>query len=254
VGDNDLKSIHNERQVFHNWLTRHAFVWNKSQHYVPTITLPKFKTDFDDMQREFYNKVDAFCANYAHKVSNAAFTRGSLYDPNDYPPVAEVRRRFRCDLTISEVPIGDYRVQVADDLAQDMFENLSRQASEAVQSIMGKQMRQLATVMESLSHCCDTVTKTNKKGETVTVRRKIYDTTLTRAMELCESFKAFNLGESAELETARQSLAELLQDVTLDTLRDSDTLRQEVKEGVDDILSKFRPAVSAFDDDEEEDI
>lgn len=252
VGDADLKSIHNERQVFHNWLTRYAFVWNKSQHYVPTISLQKFTSDFTVMQSGFYAKVDNFCANYAQKISDAAFSRGSLFNPLDYPDVTEVRRRFRCDLTISEVPVGDFRVQIADDLANDLFDNLSRQASTAVQSIMGKQCKQLASVMDSLSHCCETVTKTNAKGETKTSKRKVYDTTLTRALELCDSFKHFNIGESIELEAARDGLAKLLDGVTLETLRESDTLRQEVKEGVDDILSKFRPAVSAFEDDEED--
>jgi hypothetical protein len=254
VGDNDLKSIHNERQVFHNWLTRYAFVWNKSQHYVPTIWIQRFSSDFTAMQAGFYAKVDAFCADYAAKVSNAAFTRGSLYNPNDYPDVTEVRRRFRCDLTMSEVPVGDYRVQIADDLANDMFENLSRQANEAVRSIVGKQCKQLASVMDSLSHCCETVTKTNAKGETKTSKRKVYDTTLTRALELCESFQSFNLTENEDLEEARFALSKLLHGVTLETLRESDTLRQEVKEGVDDILSKFRPVVNAFDDDEEDNI
>jgi len=252
VGDTDLKSIHNERQVFHNWLTRYAFPWNKSQHYVPTGWLQRFSSDFTTMQAAFYAKVDAFCADYAQKVSNAAFSRGSLYNPLDYPDVAEVRRRFRCDLTITEVPTGDFRVQIADDLANDMFENLSRQANDAVQSIMGKQMRQLAAVMDSLSHCCETVTKTDANGNVKTVKRKIYDTTLTRALELCESFQSFNLGENDDLEDARDALANLLDGVTAATLRESDTLRQEVKEGVDDILSKFRPAVNAFDDDEED--
>jgi hypothetical protein len=108
--------------------------------------------------------------------------------------------------------------------------------------------------MDSLSHCCETVTKTNAKGETKTSKRKVYDTTLTRALELCESFQSFNLTDNEDLEEARFALSKLLHGVTLETLRESDTLRQEVKEGVDDILSKFRPAVNAFDDDEEDNI
>ena len=251
VGDADLKSIHNERQVFHNWLTRYAFPWNKAQHFVPTIAIPKFSSDFTTMQAGFYAKVDAFCANYAQKVSDAAFARGSLYNPLDYPDVAEVRRRFQCDLVINEVPVGDYRVEIAQDIADDLFNNLSRQAKTAVESIMNKQMRQLATVMESLSHCCDTVDKVGKDGTVKTVKRKIYDSTLSRAIELCDMFQSFNMSGNTDLEDARASLASLLEGVSLETLRESDTLRAEVKEGVDDIMSRFMPLVNALDDEED---
>ena len=94
--------------------------------------------------------------------------------------------------------------------------------------------------MKSISHCCgyDEV-GTDDSGEVRTKRRKIYDTTLEKAREMCESFKQFNLLDSPELEEARAKLEQTLRGVTAQDLRDSDAVRHVVKSGVDDVLDKF---------------
>ena len=70
-------------------------------------------------------------------------------------------------------------------------------------------------------------------------RRKLYDTTLNRARELCDTFAEFNLTQDTRLEEARAALTQALGDLTIDQLRNSDTKREVLKESVDDILSKF---------------
>jgi hypothetical protein len=77
------------------------------------------------------------------------------------------------------------------------------------------------------------------KGEVKIRRRKLYDSTLDRARELCETFKKFNLTEDPRLEEARSGLERLLDGVEIEKLRNSETQRVVIKEGIDDILSKF---------------
>jgi hypothetical protein len=93
-------------------------------------------------------------------------------------------------------------------------------------------------VMQSISHCCGH-DETEVNGEVRTKKRKIYDTTIQKALEMCETFKRFNLKNSPELEQARASLERILNGVKAEDLRDSDAVRHHVKEGIDDILSKF---------------
>jgi len=90
-------------------------------------------------------------------------------------------------------------------------------------------------VMESISHCCEVEEKEDGK----TKKRKIYDSTITKAKEMCESFKNFNLMGNIELEQARARLEKVLSDVTAEDIRESDAVRESVKTDIDDILSKF---------------
>ena len=98
--------------------------------------------------------------------------------------------------------------------------------------------------MESISHCCGEQTITDSKtGETKTKKRKIYDTTITKAKELCKTLQGFrpsNNEVSDRLMEVAKRLSQTLQGVDRETLRDSDVVRDKVKNDVDDILSKFK--------------
>ena len=103
---------------------------------------------------------------------------------------------------------------------------------------MEQQVSRFKDVMESISHCCG-YDESDKDGEVKQKKRKIYDSTIQKAKEMCESFKQFNLTNNTELEEARVRLEKTLRDVTAEDIRESDAIRVSVKEGVDDILSKF---------------
>jgi hypothetical protein len=137
--------------------------------------------------------------------------------------------------------MNDFRCQIANDIADDLLETYKAQAEEIVSHVMVEQQSRFVEVMKSISHCCgyDELGVDDNTGETKVKKRKIYDTTILKAKEMCESFKGFNLTGSAELEEARASLERALAGVDAETIRESDAVRSAVKEDVDSILSKF---------------
>jgi hypothetical protein len=94
--------------------------------------------------------------------------------------------------------------------------------------------------MESISHCCghDEI-GTSADGEVKTKKRKIYEGTIEKARALCDTFREFNLTNDEQLAKASESLKNVLNGVDADSLRESDAVRESVKSGVDDILTKF---------------
>ena len=105
-----------------------------------------------------------------------------------------------------------------------------------------EQQTRFLEVMKSISHCCgydETGVVDANTGETKTKKRKIYDTTILKAKEMCETFKGFNLNGNEELEEARASLEKALSGVDAESIRESDAVRVAVKEDIDSILSKF---------------
>jgi hypothetical protein len=120
-----------------------------------------------------------------------------------------------------------------------MATHYNRQAKKMVESILSKQTEQLLDIMKSISYCCEVETTVDSNGEVKVRRRKLYDSTLDRARELCDTFKEFNLVADPKLEEARAGLEKLLDGVEIEKLRNSDTQRVVIKEGIDDILAKF---------------
>ena len=237
------KAVLNYRQTIYNWVQRSTYDWAGSQRLLPVINLAKFHKEYADHEAEFSRLVDDFLDKYPAIVSNMAFVQGDMFDRNEYPDVSELKRKFSVDLIQSEVPTGDFRCAIAQDLLDDMSTHYNRQAKRMVEQILAKQSEQLIDVMKSISYCCEIETTIDGNGEVKVRRRKLYDSTLDRARELCDTFREFNLVSDPKLEEARASLEVLLSGIEIEKLRNSDTQRVVIKEGIDDILSKFGVAI-----------
>lgn len=229
------KAIVNYRQTIYNWQKRRTYRWNNSQDLLPAIDVPKFMAEFRVHEKAFHDLVEDFLASYTNIVSDMAFKQGDMFDRNDYPSVDQLRNKFGVNLFTADVPMHDFRCQVSQDLADDLFNTYSKQTEEIIHSIVEEQSTRFIEVMKSISHCCGYEEEDDGKVK----KRKIYESTLEKAKDMCESFKGFNLTNSSALEEARASLEKTLNGVTAQDIRDSDAIRSSVKNGVDDILSKF---------------
>lgn len=247
LADNILhKEIINYRQTVYNWMEKITYPWSGSQFLLPVTSLPKFMKEYTEHETEFNKRKDAFMAEYPNIVSNMAFKAssgtgglGDMFNRNNYPDPASVQQKFSINLYTSEVPTGDYRVQISQELADDLHHNYERQAANLVNEVISKQSEQLIGVMEAIRNCCVVEESLDDKGILKIKRKKIYDSTINRALELCDTYKAFNLTSNPSLEEARASLEGILNGLSIDALRDSDSLRGRVKDSLDEVLKKF---------------
>ena len=234
------KQLLNYRQTVYNWLRRNTYDWSGSLRLLPVINLPKFKAEFHQHEKSYFALRDAFLDRYPTIVSNMAFKQGDMFDRSEYPSVDQIKDKFRIRLYVAEVPTSDYRCSIAEDLAEDLKLTYQKQINdEIVPQVMADIASQFTEVMESISHCCGHDEISSVDGEVKTKKRKIYEGTIEKARALCETFRGFNLTNDAELAKASESLKNVLNGVDADTLRESDAVRESVKSGVDDILSKF---------------
>jgi hypothetical protein len=235
------KALQNYRQTVYNWLQRRTYPWNKGNHLLPSVDIPLFKKEYNEHELKFASLKHEFLTDYDSIVSDMAFKQGDMFKRDAYPAKEQLEHRFAMQLFISEVPLNDWRCGIANDLAEDLFATYSKQAEQIVSNVMSEQQSRFIEVMESISHCCgvEDMGVDDNTGETKVKKRKIYDSTIQKAKDMCESFKAFNLTGSAELEEARASLEKTLSGVDAELIRDSDAVRSNVKEDVDNILSKF---------------
>ena len=238
------KALVNYRQTIYNWVKRRTYRWNNSQDYLPVVELERFKREYGDHQTQFNSLLTAFLSDYDSIVSDMAFKAaglGDMFDRADYPDRASLASKFGVRLFVSEVPMSDFRCAIAQDIADDLFNTYKDQAQEIVSHVMVEQQSRFIEVMKSISHCCgvEEIGIDGNTGETKTKKRKIYDTTIQKAKEMCESFKQFNLTDDPALEEARASLEKALSGIDAETIRESDAVRSAVKDDVDSILSKF---------------
>jgi len=246
-----LKELLNHRQAIYNWLKLRLYPWADGQWYCPVGMLSAIQQEFATLKQERESLKQAWADVYDEAVSNAILESNSTFKRSDFPTKEQMLSRFTLHLSVEEVPVGDFRNAIATDIAQDLFTDLSRQHQQRMDAMLKKQCVQLLEVMESISHCCELVHTTDKDGSIKTKRRKLYDSTVNKALEFVRLFESFNVSGNAHLEAARAALAKAFDGVSVDTLRESDTLRTVVKEQVDDIIKTFKPTIAADEWDEE---
>ena len=234
----ELRLLLNDRQTWYNFVQRVTYPWDGEWGYLPTSRIPQVMDEVQKRKVKSMELLENFINAMPAAISNEAFVQGDMFKREDYPTPDEVRSKFRIIVQTMNIPEGDYRVTIADDLAEDLKNNYEQQTRDIIKDIHDKQNEQLVKVLQSFSHCCDSET-VMEDGEVKVKRRKMYESTLTDALELCDTFSKFNLTQDPRLEDARTELLKILDGVTIDQLRSSDTKRIVVKEGVDDILKKF---------------
>jgi hypothetical protein len=235
----DHRACMNERQNIYNWIARTTYPWAGSWRYLPTAQVQDFMKQFKEREQNFRNLVEKLIAVLPTAISDQAFTQGEMFNRDDYPSDDEVRRKFGIKLYTAEVPVGDWRNKIADDLADDLTQHFNAQASEMIQKIYEHQVQNLVDVMESIAHACTTEVVT-ENNETKVIRRRLYDTTFTRLQELAQQYRGFNLAGSTKLSEAAETLSRVLNNVSIEQLRHSEGLKTEVKATMEDLLAKFR--------------
>jgi len=229
------KAVTNYRQTVYNWLKLRTYRWNNSQDLLPAQDLAQFKQEWAQHETQFHILLNDFISDYDSIVSNMAFSQGDMFNKDDYLPKDEIRRKFGAKLFISEVPTNDFRCTIANDLAQDLHDTYTKQTESIMESIQNEQAERLVTLLKSISHTFTINTDSNGKE----TRGKVYDSTIDKTKELASLYRTFNVANNPLIAEVVKQLESTLANVTADTIRASDTLRKNVKNDVDDILTKF---------------
>lgn len=247
----------NHRQTVKNWLLRITYAWDGATRYLLNDRLGEFHIGWKEMCAEMERLLDVAEAGYEQAITNDAFERGEMFDRSQYPDFSEIRRRFKMQCIITEVPTGDYRTQITQDAANDLYNDYNRQVSNIVAGIANTQATTMISVLQSLKHSCDETEVTRKDGTRTLRRNKLVESTYEKALHLCDAIAQCNPSNNQALYDARQGLVSALtaSDGTiysLDALRSSDSVREQVMTKVTETLNTFLPVAPVAADEEED--
>lgn len=228
----------NHRQTVYNWLQRITYDWAGSWRILPGYKIEQFKQEYNKLLADYEKLKEDFFAVYPSLISDAAFKQGAMFDRSLYPEVDELRGRFYMKLFITSVPASDFRSAISEAIADDLKQHYEAQVNTVVHEMMDDIREQLVTYASKLRDACTEV-QADEDGKVK--RRKIYESTVDQTRSMIGLLEKFNVTGDPALEDARKKLEQTLDGVTLETLRESSYARSEVKDGLDDILSKFAP-------------
>lgn len=217
------------------WHNTRTLPWaDKGARLLSTSLFLDYKTEAN-IRRDTFNKmVDNFCTNYPALVQTSHNYLGTLFNPEDYPSVDEVRSKFGFRLVFSPVPeSGDFRLQVAEqdlqDLRQQYEENFSTRLADAMREPWDRLHKLLTGMSEKL---------TDVEGDDES-KKRYHDTLITNAQTLCSLLTHLNVTKDPKLEQARRDLELTMLGADIDAIKESPEVRKGMKDKLDAILKQY---------------
>lgn len=201
----------------------------------------KFIEVHERLVSEFNAAVDTFLStDYPKAKAQAEFRMGSLFNPDDYPSVSELRYRFRVALDFEPLTTSnDFRVQIdqqhVDRVKQTMEEAALRRVQAAQADVWKRLLERVGRYQERLS-------STNDDGKPAVFR----DTLVDNLEELVEMIPGLNILDDPNIEQIRQDILAKLSGHTAQDIRKDAELREELAGEAKEIVDKMAGFMKAF--------
>jgi hypothetical protein len=217
------------------WNNKQTVPWSDSGPRIVTMENlfnGGYKRELDNRKNEFYKLVDTFDSVYPTLISAMAFQLGDLFDRDEYPEPDKIRSKFNYSYTISPLPTsGDFRVDIGEQAKAELMQHYESQFNER----LGTAMRDVwERLYECLKHMSERLSS-DEGGK----RKVFHGTLITNARELVGLLARLNITQDPKLEQARRDLEAVISNTDIDVLKESDYVRESVKQKVDEIINKF---------------
>lgn len=218
-----------------SWLYHNTLPWSDTgARLLPTKNFFTFKEELTRREAHFWVLVGAFEREYSALVTSMALQLGDLFKRSEYPKAEEITSKFGFRPQFSPVPeAGDFRIDVAADALADLRKQYAAEADRRVEQAMRDAWDRLH---DTVKHMYD---KMVPPADPDAPTKRIHETMLTNAGELCGVLGALNITNDPALEEARRKLHAIIQRVDTKSLRESPELRESTRKQLESVLNKF---------------
>jgi hypothetical protein len=236
AGRSELEVINQHVSATRNYVYDNTLPWSDSGiRLVPSARFMEFNGRIQEAEDKFHGLVTEFVQVYPSLITAQAMALGDMFNRTDYPDSNDIEHRFKFSINYMPVPSsGDFRVDVGNDAQEELKKKLASLADERVEFAM-KDIK--TRMLDHLKRMSDRLTVDYVSGEPVP--RKFHDSLLEGAYDLCELAESLNIINDPQLEEARKALKQSINGIDVKDLRKDMPTRQDIKNNVDDILSKF---------------
>lgn len=205
-------------------------------HLLPIGLIETVDARLHEFEAKREELVETFIAAYPRLCEEAARRLRTLYNPLDYPPVAEVRSEFTCSWQYISYGVPHQLREVSERMFQDERDKAAQRMSEAyteVRQVLREAMAEL------VAHMRDRLT-----DQANGTPQRLRESTVQKLREFLDTFDFRNVTNDQELKEQVERARALLTGTTTDAIRNMAELRSRVREGMSEIAARLEPMVS----------
>lgn len=226
-----LSNIHTMAGDIRREFYANTLPWGlENTHMLPTANYLNFMTTFRRRKAEWETVVRKFLTDYPHHQTMARQFLGRLYDPNDYPDVNDLQRKFTMDLVVLPVPTNDFRVQLADDELAGIHADIQRRVEESSAGAMREAWQRL---YDRVKHLVERLSKLSDP------KSRLHESTFEHITELCSLLPRLNIMDDPNLEAMRSEVEAKLAGLSGDAVKQDAVFRQTKIDEATDIMARM---------------
>lgn len=227
----DIEKLAARIRLYHN---QHTMPWaDKGQRLLPTKLFMEYKQTMNNYEAQFKQMCNNFFIAYPQLVNEAQTHLGTMYRASDYPDIADVQMKFGFRMAIDPIPeSGDFRLDISAEALDEVRAGYEAKFDERLAEAMRTPWERLHTVLTAMSEKLK-----DEEGEES--KKRYHDSLVTNAVDLCGLLDKMNITNDPKLEEARKQLELTMLGADIETIKDSATVRESMKNKVDAILQKF---------------
>ena len=230
AGSDQLDNINKLAGEIRDWHARQTLPWSDTgTRLLPMTNFFDYKDKLAEYETLFKERVDTFIQEYPNIIQVMAFRLGQLFNRSEYPDADKIAGKFNIRYSIIPVPeVGDFRVDIADDIKKDLETQYEKAYTGRVEVAMADAWSRLHT---TLDHMIERLSGDDKKI--------FRNSLIENALELTSLLTKLNVTKDPKLEKARQDLERSLVGVTPDELRLHQGVREDVLARVTQIMESI---------------
>lgn len=200
---------------------------------LPSSLMPEYKARFTAHQTQFDRMVQEVLDRYPTLVQISRNYLGDLWNEDDYPNVDVVAEKYRWRNPIEPVPLsGHFYLDATTEDLQEMQDDLERENKRRLAEATRESWDRLYELLTGMSAKLSQANDESKKT-------RFHETFVDNPMELCELLKGLNVTNDPDLERARKQLEDTMRGASIEVIKSSPYVRDELKRKVDGIIGSF---------------
>jgi len=207
---------------------------------LPTAQYFKYHNVMTQYEDEFNRLTEQFIHAYDTAVIEAQLKLGDLFNPDEYPTVDAIRRKFAFRLSYVPIPdAGDFRVDIGNRAEQELRDSYREYYERQVSTAMGDIWKRLHTALEHMSAKLNDAPRyrEDKDGNKVRINTQMHATLVPNMLELIDLMGVCNITGDTQMTAIQHQLESTFRGITTDALKEDPFLRSTTRAEVDNVLA-----------------
>jgi len=159
-----LDKINTQAGKIRNFVYDNTLPWGqKNTRLLATTKYFSFLTGFGALKLDFVALVDQFIDEYIEEINKVESSLNGLFNPQDYPSIDNLRRKFGATIAFFPISDGDdLRVKISEDVENDIRKQITSEVNKRIENSMQDIFRRVHKVVLHMQKTLEEKDKTFK--------------------------------------------------------------------------------------------